>query len=308
MTQTPPILFLVFNRPELTLRVFEQIRHARPSRLFVAADGPRAGVPIDTELCVRTRQIIQSVDWDCEVNTLYRENNLGCRQSVSAAIDWFFEHVESGIILEDDCLPHPTFFRFCAELLERYRDDERVMAISGDNFRPRHKRKRYSYYFSRYNHIWGWASWRRSWRYYDVTMQHWPELRDSGGLQDVLRSRRAAEYWTRMFQAVYEGKTDTWDYQWTFACWIQRGLTALPYDNLISNIGFNTVATHTTGDSKVASLEATSVEFPLQHPPSVSRDTSMDIYTENNYYSGAKTHIHRIKNDIKKVTRKFLKG
>lgn len=306
MTQTPPVLFLIFNRPELTLRVFEQIRRARPGQLFVAADGPHTNVPTDVELCAQTRQIIQSVDWNCEVNTLFREENLGCRQAVSSAIDWFFEHVEAGIILEDDCLPHPTFFRFCAELLERYRDDKRVMAISGRSLQLRRKRTRYSYYFSRYNHIWGWASWRRAWRYYDVTMEHWPTLKNSGELR-VLESSSAVEYWTRIFQAVYEGKIDTWDYQWTFACWLQKGLTALPYRNLISNIGFGPDATHTTGNSKAANLQITAIEFPLRHPPAIIRDKSMDAYMENNLFSGLTTPVHRIKKKMRRVLKEFSK-
>ena len=153
-----PVLFLVFNRPDTTAQVFEAIRQAKPPRLYVASDGAREDKEGELEKVKQVREIVSQVDWNCEVKTLFRDKNLGCKIAVSSAIDWFFEQEEMGIILEDDCLPHPTFFRFCQELLERYRDDERIGMISGNNFQFGRKCTDYSYYFSMYSHIWGWAS------------------------------------------------------------------------------------------------------------------------------------------------------
>lgn len=282
-----PVLFLVFNRPDTTRQVFEAIRQAQPSQLFIAADGPRESKAGEAEKCVEVRRIVdEGIDWDCKVHRLYRTNNVGCKVAVSSAIDWFFDNVEEGIILEDDCLPHPTFFRFCEELLNKYRNDNRIGQISGVNFQFGKKRMGYSYYFSRYTHIWGWASWRRAWKNYNVDMKLWPEIRDSGWLQDWLRDKKLTQYWMRIFEKVYLGKIDTWDYQWIFACWMQNGLTILPNVNLISNIGFGKEAVHTKKKSLFANMVVEAIDFPLNHPPFVIRDEKADRFTE-------KTHFRR---------------
>jgi hypothetical protein len=202
-TTTPPVLILAFSRPDVTAKVIEAIRAARPSRLFFAVDGPREGREAEREKVMQVRRLAQRVDWDCELRTLFREANLGCKVSVSQAITWFFEQVEDGIILEDDCVAHPSFFPFAADLLDRYRDDERVVMISGDNFQLGRRRTVYDYYFSRYTHIWGWATWRRAWKLYDHGMRYWPELRDGGWLLDLLGTREAAEYWQAIFDDTY---------------------------------------------------------------------------------------------------------
>ncbi|MFA4828256.1 MAG: hypothetical protein WC855_04715 [Thermodesulfovibrionales bacterium] len=298
-----PVAFLVFNRPDATARVFEAIRAARPPRLLVVADGPRVDRPGDTEKCQATRAILQRVDWPCEVLTNYSDVNLGCKGRVSSGLDWVFRNVEEAIILEDDCLPHPTFFRFCEELLEKYRDDERVMMISGDNFQFGNKRTPYSYYFSHFTHIWGWASWRRAWKYYDVNMKLWPEIRDHGWLYDVMGNARSAEYWSGIFNKVYDNKINTWDYQWTFACWVQNGLTVLPNNNLISNIGFYHEATHTsTIISPFANMETKPMIFPLSHPPYMIRDSVADSYTTKRMFL-LPSLLFRVMNKM----RRFLK-
>jgi len=279
-----PVLFLVFNRPDTTRRVFEAVREARPERLFVAADGPREGVAGDQEKCRKVREIATSVDWDCEVSTLFRERNLGCRIAVSSAIDWVFEQEEKAIILEDDCLPDPTFFAFCETLLERYREDERIAQIGGDNFQFGRRRGPYSYYFSRYNHIWGWASWRRAWKHYDAAMSLWPEIREGGRLNDWLMDRRLVRYWTYHFEETFRGRIDTWDYPWTFACWVQGALTVLPSVNLVSNIGFGKEGTHTKGMSRIACLKTEPISFPLAHPSCMLRDAGADACTERLVY------------------------
>jgi len=281
---TTPVLFLVFNRPDTTIQVFEAIRQAKPKQLFVAADGPRADQPHEEEKCEKVRQIATNVDWDCEVKTLFREKNLGCGVAVSSAIDWFFENVEEGIILEDDCLPHPTFFRFCQELLERYCDDERIMTISGDNFQFGRKRTEYSYYFSIYFLCWGWATWRRSWNYFDMDMKLWPKVRDERWLFDIFGDSKACKSWSRIFESVYNNDNTIWDYQMKFACWINSGLSILPNGNLVSNIGFREDGTHTKGVSKVANLKTEEMHFPLKCPPFVLRDNIADDFLQRDHY------------------------
>lgn len=280
-----PVAFIVFNRPDTTERVFAEIARAKPPKLLVVADGPRANRPGEAEKCATTRDIIKRVDWDCEVLTNFSDVNLGCKRRVSSGIDWVFEQVPEAIILEDDCLPHPSFFRFCEEMLERYRHDPRIMAVSGDNFQFGQKRGAYSYYFSRYNHVWGWASWRRAWEHYDVDMRLWPEIRDGRMLAGILDDARQYDYWANIFERVHGGLIDTWDYQWTFACWIQNGLTLLPQTNLISNIGFGVDATHTQSASVFAELPVQEMDFPLEHPPYMLRDAIADAFTNKNNFS-----------------------
>ena len=275
-----PVLFLIFNRPEVTERVFEAIRQAQPSRLYVAADGPRDGIIGELEKCVKVRQIATQVDWPCELKTLFRDQNLGCRVAVSSAIDWFFENETEGIILEDDCLPHPTFFKFCQELLERYRQDQRIALISGDNFQNGFRRSDDSYYFSRYNHIWGWASWRDRWQgTYDLNITAWPRILEEGRLLDMVGTRRETRFWTKIFEQSYRGEIDTWDYQWTFSCWLHGRVSVLPNVNLVSNLGFGYDATHTTSSSEFENLPTVEMQFPLLHPVSVVADRVLDMYT-----------------------------
>ena len=275
-----PVLFLVFNRPEPTAEVFAAIRAAKPPRLYVAADGARPNRPGEAQRCEETRRVATAVDWPCEVKTLFRDLNLGCKQAVSQALDWFFESEPEGVVLEDDCVPDPSFFQYCDELLEHYRDDERVALISGDNFQFGRVYGESSYYFSRYCHIWGWASWRRAWRRYDRDIKAWPAFRDGGGLERVFGGRpREARYWRRILDEVHQGKIDTWDYQWNFAVWAQSMLTILPQKNLVKNIGFGVDATHTTGRSKFADMRAEQLDFPLRHPATFETCSAADDNT-----------------------------
>jgi len=282
---TTPVAFLIFNRPDTTARVFEVIRQAKPPKLLVVADGARVDQLGESEKCAATRAIINQIDWKCEVLTNYSDVNLGCRKRVSSGLDWVFEQVEEAIILEDDCLPHPTFFRYCQELLEKYRDDEHMMMISGDNFQFGRNSTEYSYYFSRYGHVWGWASWRRAWTNYDDSMQIWPELKNNGWLSKVLGNDQVVSYWSRIFQGVYDG-FDTWDYIWLFTLWANNGLTILPHDNLVSNIGFGS-GTHTTmSNSPFANMSVRSMNFPLKHPLGINRNSQADNFTEQTQFSG----------------------
>jgi hypothetical protein len=274
-----PILFLVFNRPESTGTVFEAIRSARPKYLYVAADGPREGHAAEAEACGRTREIVSKIDWPCRTVTLFRERNLGCRDAVSQALTWFFERVERGIVLEDDCLPDASFFGFCEKLLERYATDSRVMMISGDNFLRGAVRGEGSYYFTRYPHIWGWATWRRAWRYYDVDMSTFPAFRDQSQMELVAEERVEQEYWLDKFEKVYRHELDTWDYQWVYALFCQSGLSINPAVNLVSNIGFAPDALHTKDlNSSWARMETQPIGR-IVHPRFIIRDVRADRYT-----------------------------
>lgn len=286
MTQfETPIAFLVFNRPETTARVFEVIRSIRPRELLLVVDGPRDNHPGDAAKCAAVRALIDKVDWPCTVLRNYSDTNLGCKNRVSSGLDWVFEQVDEAIILEDDCLPDPSFFVFCSELLEKYREDRRVMMISGDNFLPGAKRTPYSYYFSMYPHIWGWATWRRAWQLYDVRMSLLPEIMSCGFLNDIFRRAKVIQFWEKMFLKTFDGKYDTWDHQLTFACIVNNGLCILPDRNLVENIGFGGDATHTKEINKLANMPVLSMDFPLIHPPYVIRDLKADTLTENEQFN-----------------------
>ncbi|KPQ39984.1 MAG: putative O-linked N-acetylglucosamine transferase, SPINDLY family [Phormidium sp. OSCR] len=277
-TLNTPVILLIFNRPDTTRQVFEAIRQAQPPTLLVIADGPRPNRPGEAEQCAAARQIINSIDWNCDLLTHYSDQNLGCRRRVSSGLTWAFEKVEEAIILEDDCLPHPSFFRFCQELLEKYRHTPEIMAISGDNFQNQ-PRSPYSYYFSRYSHVWGWATWRRTWQLYDRDLQAWPHLKSSDWLQQKLQHPDLINYWKQTFDKAYQG-FDTWDYSLLFTCWQHNGLTILPNVNLITNIGFGQDATHTKTPSPFANLPQQAISFPLAHPPHIRRHQLADAYSE----------------------------
>lgn len=279
------VAFLVFNRPELTRRVLAAIREARPPRLLVVADGPREGHPTDAARCVEVRAVIEAgVDWPCSVEKNYAEKNLGCGRRVTSGLDWVFERAEAAIVLEDDCLPDPTFFRFCEELLERYRDDKRVAQVGGTNHQYRDFRREGSYFFSRYNHIWGWASWRRAWVMNDHVMRDWAGFASGGGCERLFPPGRVARFWRRQWSSVAAGKIDTWDLQWSFACLRRGALTALPTTSLVSNIGFGADATHTT-DRQSHELKIGSARFPLVHPGRVEPDAEADAHMERWMFS-----------------------
>lgn len=268
----PAVLFLIFNRPNLTQEVFDQIRRARPSQLFIAADGPRLNTLDDRERCIRARQIVEQVDWECQVRTLFRESNLGCKRAVSTAIDWFFEAVEEGIILEDDCVPSQSFFWFCQELLERFRSDSRIMMITGLNRLERWNDVKQDYHFA-YGGIWGWATWRRAWQLYDVDISQWGEPEAMQALRDFVSNENIFAWLEDSLNRVARGAVDTWDYQWMFAMGINSGLSVVPSRNLISNIGFGPDATHTIRKyPETVSLPTYEMTFPLRHRKTVVVD------------------------------------
>jgi hypothetical protein len=279
MSCVSPVAFLIFNRPEPTAAVFARIREARPTKLLLVADGPRADRPGEADRCAAARDVVvKHIDWPCELITNLSETNLGCRRRVSTGLDWVFEQVEEAIVLEDDCLPEPSLFRFFDAMLERYRDDERVMMISGFNPIPGGwKTPAQQYHFSFVGSIWGWASWRRAWRHYDVNMRLWEQADVRDRIKDVFADPELYEGRLALYDKVHRGEIDTWDFQWSFVRAIQSGLSVVPATNLVTNIGFGTEATHTKRAHPALQAVPTSpMTFPLRFHEYVAVDREYD--------------------------------
>jgi hypothetical protein len=272
-----PVALLVFNRPVETARVFEAIREAQPQQLLVIADGPRSNRSGESKLCEEVRLIVEQVDWPCEVLRNYSENNIGCKLRVSSGLDWVFNQVEEAIILEDDCLPEQSFFRFCQEMLNQYRYEVSVMSICGSNLLERWKDDLQSYHFSHYGGVWGWATWRRAWNFYDVNMPLWRNPESRRHIFEVLGEGSLYKSRITDFEKVAAGHVDTWDYQWSFAQLMQSGLTIISSLNLVSNIGFNADATHTVSTNHaLAAIPTFSCQFPLRLNNHISADIDYD--------------------------------
>ncbi len=275
--------FLIFNRPDLSTRVFQRIREARPKRLFIAADGPRAGRIGEPAQVQEAREIAARVDWPCELQTLFRDSNLGCKTAVSSAISWFFEQVPEGIILEDDCFPDPSFFPFCAELLDRFRDDERIMSIGADGYLGAKFHRGFSYAFSVYNLLWGWASWKRAWERYDGSMEAFDK--STQWLQVFQETPAVADHWLRQFGMAKRGELDSWGYPWRLSVWMNHGLNIVPNANLVTNIGFDQRSTHTANVSHWrAAVRTDPVAFPLKHPRHVARNIELDLHLSSEVF------------------------
>ncbi len=275
-----PVLFIIFIREDTTRRVFEQIRKVKPPRLYIAADGPRPDRPDDIEKCKATRSVVNDVDWDCEVKTLFREKNLGCGKGVSSAITWFFENEEQGIIIEDDILANPEFFMYCDEMLDRYKNDEKIQLIAGYNVFFDGYSSPYSYYMSKFLQIWGWASWRRVWQTYVFDTKQL----DRKEYLKKLKSQYnipVYRYYKRFFDVMASNKVDTWDYQFFFNMVLYDRYSIIPFSNLVENIGFGTFeASHAT-DSKNAFIKKlinhrSSAIYPIRHPKGNYFDTEAD--------------------------------
>ena len=304
-----PVLFIIFNRPDTTQKkVFNAIRQAKPRQLFIAADGPRKGQENEKEKCKRARKVIEQVDWDCEAKTLFRDRNLGCKIAPSSAIDWFFENVEEGIILEDDCLPSQSFFWFCQELLEYYRYDTRVMHISGDNFQFGRKRGEGSYYFSKYAHILGWATWKRAWINYDVKIKKFKEFKKENKIKNIFIIKQQQKYWMNILQTVYDDYDDkigAWDYQWAYTCLVNNGLCIIPNVNMVSNIGFGSDSTHMKDKSSIFSeMEAREIT-DIIHPNFVLADQEADLLTSKLCF-GNVSIFTRVKNKMVRIIRDII--
>jgi hypothetical protein len=279
-----PVLFLIFNRPEITKQVFNAIQQAKPPRLYVAGDGPRSKCTEDEENCKLARSIATNVDWDCEVKTLFRDHNLGCRLAVSQAIYWFFEQEPEGIILEDDCLPSQSFFWFCQEMLEYFRNDKAVGVICGFYSNELEYKPSASFFFSRYLRVWGWAGWRRSNEGYDSNINLLIEKqntwkKDIFSRTDIFLKR----YWQDMFEEVGSGKIDTWDIQLQYLLWQKKQQVIVSSKNLVQNIGWAQGAHPLTKDHN-HELATSEINFPLTTPDMTERDTRADQVIEKISY------------------------
>jgi len=298
-----PIAIIVYNRPDMTQRVLEAISFFQPTKLFVVADGPKNTQ--DNDLCQQTRALIDGIDWDCKIFKNYANSNMGCGLRVSSGISWAFESCDRAIILEDDCVPNPSFFPYCEELLERYNSDERIGIISGDSFIDASDIEE-SYYFSNFPHTWGWATWKRTWDNFDLHLKNWPTIRNTGLLLDKTRSEYYSKKWNEIFENMYESRIDTWDYQLVYMLWKQNQLSIVPKVNLVSNIGFGIQSTHTKNpNDKLSCIPTSEMKFPLTHPKSISINIEKDnddlIYSFGPMparFSGSKKRIMKYIRDI----------
>lgn len=269
----PPVLVVVFNRPEVTRAMIDSLREVKPDQLFVAADGPRPNHPEDVGLCARTRQALDNIDWPCQLEVLAHDHNCGLQKSMVTAIDWFLSHVDEGVILEEDCLVHPDFFSFAAIMLERYRTTAEVMAVTSVNIDATVDHGPSSYFFASGGHIWGWATWRRAWEGFDPVLAQWPRVQDSFGpgtppLHRALGSK---------FASAHAGTKRTWARAWHFTVARQQGLVVVPSVNMVHNIGLAKGATHTTSTRhRLAHLRAHGLPWPLVHPGDLVADVRYD--------------------------------
>lgn len=273
-----PVLLIIFNRMDTTEQVFESIRQARPERLYIAADGPRPDVEDDKISCLHTRTIIERIDWPCRLTTLFRDENLGTKYGIIAALDWFFELEEEGIILEHDCLPGADFFNFCSETLAHYRHDSRIMHISGCNLQFGRMRGDASFYFSAISSIWGWASWRRVWKLYNAEMPSFLKFVEQDQIINIFPDRKTADWVTDMAMNVYEKRILTWDYPLCYAIGINNGLCITPNVNLVSNIGFGDKAIHTRDSSHAHANIPTVAMLEITYPEFLIPNKQADLY------------------------------
>lgn len=304
-----PILFLIFNRPDNTSRVFAEIKKTRPKKLFIAADGARKDKEGEQKLCDLTRKtVIENIDWDCEVKTLFREENMGCGKAVSSAITWFFQNVEQGIILEDDCLPHPDFFPFCEELLNKYKDNEKILHISSNNYQDGVIRGDGSYFFSENVEIWGWATWKRTWNKYKFSLEYLDDTDIFNTLKNTSLVEENKKHLASIFLKMKNKMIDTWDYQYVYTILSNKGICIMPNVNLVSNIGFGENSTHTKENTSIyANCEVYPI-MPLIHPTKIQLNTDADKYFYQKYLktSFSKKFLNKIKNIIK-ILFKYIK-
>jgi predicted SAM-dependent methyltransferase/GR25 family glycosyltransferase involved in LPS biosynthesis len=282
-----PLLLLCYNRPDLLLETIASIKKIKPSNIFVVCDGPNAKKESDTKLCLEVRKVIEScIDWDCKKNFDFRTSNYGCKNGVASAIDWFFEENEFGIILEDDITVGSDFFRFCDEMLALYKDNEKIHLISGSNFQSSRIWGESYYYFSKYAHIWGWATWKRVWNNYDLKMRDFSKHMHWGFLDAFFLTPEEKKYWTDIFVSAHESKVDTWDYQLIYSIWKNNGLCITPNINLTKNIGFDSRATHTINtNSPFAKMQLGKIDWSKPHPKKIEISHEADLFTSKNVFN-----------------------
>jgi hypothetical protein len=308
MFQTP-ILLLLFNRLDTTKQVLEMLRVIKPKYLYVAADGPRENCIEDRGRCNDLRNwVLSNVDWICEVKTLFQEKNLGCGRGPVTGITWFFNQVEEGIILEDDCVPDLSFFYFCENLLEYYRNSNRISIISGVNFDSENLcfKGDDSYFYSAFPFTWGWATWRKNWVDYDFEIKRWGVINKKELLQYLFENKGYQKAWAQLFEKIYKmPPTDIWDFQFFFSCFLKRQYSIVPKNNLVTNIGVGINATHTIGTDGLLTNNSTKpIEKELIHPVNFIRNFKYDIFLQEINYG--KVEVLSLQKVIKRWIRKNI--
>ena len=278
-----PILFLIFRRKDKALRVIESIAKVKPRKFYISQDGPRNKSEM-LEILETREAILSKIDWDCKIYKRYSKKHLGIRRNIVESINWVFETSNKVIVLEDDLLVNISFFLFCKKLLQKYENNDRVISISGNNFQFGKTKTRNSYYFSRYIHSWGWATWKRAWRLYDDEMKDWTKLKKKNYLKSYLSKPISAIYWNNIFNLTSEREIDSWAYCWTYTAFKNKKLTIIPSKNLISNMGYGGKATHTLFKIKSMGMRVETLNFPLKHPRKIKINSKADDITEKNVY------------------------
>jgi hypothetical protein len=295
-----PILFVIFNRYDTSLQVFNAIREMKPEKLYVSADGPRSDKLDDKEKCQKTRDIIKLIDWECELHTNFLDENLGCHRALPCAIDWFFEHNEMGIILEDDCLPSKSFFGFCETMLNLYKDDTRIMHITGDNFLDEKIIEDGSYYFSNLPFIWGWATWKRAWAHYDRNFSTFPKFKKQNQIKNIFNDPLVQLGRIYHYNKIFSKRGVAWDFAWSYSVCCQNGLCITPNKNLITNLGFGEGAVHCHNKiDRYSKMKRYEIE-EITHPAFVIPNKEADLYTLRNH------HKYSIPGIISKIFDKFI--
>ncbi len=271
---------MVFNRPDLTRKVFNEVRKYKPKKLFISCDGPRVKKKNEAKLCAEVQEIFNNINWSCKVYKNFSKKNLGCKKKVFLSFKWFFSHVEKGIILEDDCLPNKSFFPYCETMLKKYEKDRNILLVSGNNFQKNNWRGEGDYYFSKYPHIWGWAAWKRSFKYYDINIKNWPKWKKSKKYKEVLNHMYLKEkkYWNKIFQDTYKNKIDTWDYQLMLGGWMNDQFAITPNVNLVSHIGMGPRATHSFYPNVKKGLITKEINKKIKHPKNKTINHLADRY------------------------------
>jgi len=287
-----PVVLIIFNRPDHTRKVFEKISRIKPRNFFIISDGPRPEKK-ESDLVDMSRSIVNEIDWACNLYTNFSDVNLGCKYRPATGIDWVFEHVDRAIILEDDCLPDLSFFYFCDELLTKYENVLNVGMISGCNLLEGSFTGDDDYFFTWHSYTWGWATWKNRWSDFDLELESWSEVKESNFLEDIIPSKEAKKSWINGFDNLKKGGMDAWDYQWLYTNWIKRRINIVPKKNLISNIGFDSAATHTFNSSdRFSNVPSQSIQFPLKHPEAIEINYSADFKLYNHVF-GIRL-IHRL--------------
>lgn len=274
----PAVAVFIFNRPELASKLLEILRRVRPSKLYVISDGSRIARSDDLIKVQKSREVFNSIDWECNVQFNYSDRNLGSKWRIISGIEWVLSQEEMAIFLEDDCLPDESFFIFCNELLKRYKLDLNVGMISGNNFISDSLISKNSYTFSNFYNCWGWATWSNRWfNHFDPEIKSWPKFSKSEDFYLIAKSFFLRLYWRNIYTKIYKGEMQTaWDYQWMLANWSAKRVSIVPSFNLVSNVGFGEDATHTTEITDMINLPSNRMKFPLIHPKEIHADNTFD--------------------------------